>query len=593
MKLKAIIAKIIIWKNQNLSHKTFVMLLSVLVGFTSGIAAVVIKNSVHLIQRLLTGSFTDEYHNFLYIIYPTIGIILAVSVIRYFIKQPVRHGIPNTLYAISKRNSNVRKHNMFSSIITSSLTVGFGGSVGLEGPTVATSAAIGSNIGRTFRMNYKTKTLLIGCAAAGALASIFNAPIAAIVFAIEVIMIDLTTASLVPLLMASATAALTSRFFLGSDVLFHFPLRETFAAQNIPFYILLGILTGLVSIYFSKTYFLISGLFDKIKTTYLKTIIAGVFLGALLFLLPPLYGEGYELINALISGNHENLLNNSLFYEYRSNPIAILLFLAALILGKAIASTLTFSAGGVGGIFAPSLFLGTTTGYFFASVINYLKPGTLPMSNFTLVGMAGVMAGILHAPLTAIFLIAEITGGYELFIPLMVTASLSYVTVKYFGPHSIYTMELAKRGELITHDKDHAVLTLMKLKTEIETDFLTIEPDKKLADLVKLIARSKRNIFPVVDNNDVFYGVILLDQVRDVMFDKEKYETLLVQEIMTMAPEFISSNDNMEYVMSVFEKTGAWNLPVLDEGKYLGFVSKSKLFTAYRKLLVTHYGVTE
>lgn len=581
---------IIAWKNKYIKHKTFILLLSVVVGLVSGIIAVIIKNSVHFIQQLLTGSFVHDYENYLYFAYPLIGLLLTVTVVKYIVKRPVRHGIPNTLYSISKRSGNVRRHNLYSSILTSAITVGFGGSVGLEGPSVVTSAAWGSNIGRALRLDHKTKILLIGCAAAGAISSLFNAPVAAIIFSIEIFMLDLTMTSLIPLLLASLAAVITSRFFLGNDVLFHFPVANTFSAKNLPFYALLGIATGLISIYFTKMYFLFSGFSEKISSEYLRAILGGLLLGAAIFVLPPLYGEGYETVNSLIEGDYEQALHNSPFYFLKDNMYMVLLFLSAVIFIKPVATSLTLAGGGIGGTFAPSLFLGCVTGFVFSKAVNFSGLGNIPESNFSLAGMAGIMAGIMHAPLTAIFLIAEITGGYELFIPLMMTSAIAYITVKYFVPNSIYTMELAKRGQLITHDKDQAVLTLMKLHNEIETNFETIHPDQTLEDLVKIVRKSKRNLFPVIDETDSLVGVVSLDNIRDIMFNQEVYKTMRVHELMTIPPGYISSSDSMDAVMKKFEETGAWNLPVVDEGKYIGFVSKSKLFSAYRHLLTEFYG---
>lgn len=573
-----------------LNHKNFILLLSILTGLVAGIIALIIKNSVHLIQVLLTGSFVRDYENYLYFAYPLIGLLLTVTVVKYIIRKPVRHGIPNTLYSISKRSGNIRRHNLFSSIITSAITVGFGGSSGLEGPSVVTSAAWGSNIGRIFRLDHKTKILLIGCAAAGAISSLFNAPIAAIIFSIEIFMLDLTITSLIPLLLASLAAVMTSRFFLGSDVLFHFPVTGSFAAKNLPFYALLGVVAGLMSIYFTKTYFFFSKVSEKIKSDYLKAIIGGTLLGGMIFLFPPLYGEGYEIINSLIGGSYEQALHNSPFYFLKDNMYAVLLVIAGIVFMKPVATALTLAAGGIGGTFAPSLFLGSATGYAFSKTINFFGIASIPESNFTLAGMAGIMAGVMHAPLTAIFLIAEITRGYELFIPLMMSSAIAYLTVKLVVPNSIYTLELAKRGQLITHDKDQAVLTLMKLHNEIETNFDTVRPDQNLEDLVNVIRKSKRNIFPVIDHNNTLAGVVLLDNVRDIMFNQELYFKTKVHELMTIPPGYISSSDSMDSVMKKFEETGAWNLPVVDEGKYVGFVSKSKLFSAYRNLLTEFYG---
>jgi CIC family chloride channel protein len=586
MPYQPLLRRFLVWRQKHIKHKQFVLILSILVGLASGIVAMLIKNSVHFIQYLLAKGSQFEYYEYLFLIFPLVGILITVTIIRFVIRRPVRAGIPNTLYAISKQNGNIPKHNAFSSIITSAFTVGFGGSSGLEAPTVITSAAVGSNIGSIARMNYKTKTLLIGCAAAGSLAAIFNAPIAAIVFAIEVIMLDLTTALLIPLLLASISATITSKLLIGDDVLFHFDLHDQFLIRDLPFYIMLGIVTGLLSMYFTKIYFFTVRSFEKLKKKYHRALIGGLMVGILIFVFPSLAGEGYDAINALINGDSSKIVENTVFQHLENNTYFIVLFLLAIVLFKVIATAVTLGSGGVGGVFAPSLFIGSTLGFTFANIFNQLGWKDLSESNFTLVGMAGMMAGVLHAPLTAIFLIAEITGGYELFIPLMTTAAISFITVKLFLPHSLYTRELAKRGELITHHKDQAVLTLMKLESEIEKDFAVVNPDQTLGDMVKIVARSSRNLFPVVDEDGILLGVVTLDDIRHLMFDQEHYDTTHVEELMNVPDEFISIEENMDAVMQKFEQTGAWNLPVVRDGKYEGFVSKSKLFNAYRKLLV-------
>lgn len=578
------------WRKDYLSDKQFVYLLAIVIGFISGLVAIAIKNSVRFIQFLLTESFFQEYDYVLYIFYPLIGILITQWVIRKLVRNPVNHGIPNTLYAISKKSALIKRHNLFSSVLTASITAGFGGSVGLEGPTVGTTTAWGSNIATLFKLPYKTRTLLIGCAASGAMASLFNAPVAAIVFAIEVIMLDLTTASLIPLLLSSATAAITSKFLLGGGILFHFNITEEFQFVHLPYYVGLGIFMGAASIHFYRSFTFINRVFDRIKIQRTKMIIGGLLIGLLLFLLPPLYGEGYETINSIIEGRPFDILDHSLFADYKSNIYVLLGFVLALGLLKVFATMLTFRAGGVGGAFAPTLFMGAMFGFVYARAINHLDFGNLPESNFTLVAMAGMMAGNLHAPLMAIFLIAEITGGYELFVPLMITSSIAFVTVKQFIPHSVYTAQLARRGQLITHDKDQAVLTLMKLHREIETDFLSVDPYDKLGDLVKVISKSKRNLFPVVSEDGRFIGIVNLNEVRHIIFNQELYDSTYVHDLMNDAPDFIGENENMEAVMNKFEQSGAWNLPVLNsQGHYVGFVSKSKLFSAYRNLLKDFY----
>ena len=590
MKIRPALERLLIWRSKYIPHSYFVLLLAMLVGLTSGLAAVLLKNSVHLIHSGLTWGFAREYHNYLYFLYPLIGILVSVWLVnRFFFGKWVGHGVPNVLYSTSKQQSVMKRFRMLNSFFTSAVTVGFGGSTGLEGPTVGTSTAIASNIGRVFKVNYKTRTLLIGCAAAGALASIFNAPIAAIVFALEVIMLDLTTTSLIPLLLASVTAAVTSRLFLGDDVLFHFKDLGQFTTGDIPFYVLLGIVAGILSVYFSKTFFRIMERAEAVKKKIPKAVAGGLLLGGLIFLFPALYGEGYELINALIRGELEKAVHDSPFYNLRDSVPAVLMILVVIMLLKVVATSVTIGAGGVGGIFAPSLFTGSIMGYTFAKLLNHYELATLSTSNFTLVGMAGLMAGILRAPLTAIFLIAEMTGGYELFIPLMITSSIAFLTGKYFMPHSIYTTQLAKRGELITHDKDQAVLTLMNLRTEIESNFTPVNVQGTLRDLVKVVSISTRNVFPVIDQHEKFYGVITLDDIRDVMFRKDLYDSITVLELLHVAPAEISSSETMDSVMSKFERSGAWNLPVVDNGKYVGFISKSKLFNAYRSQLKDFY----
>jgi CIC family chloride channel protein len=575
-----------LWRIKHIQHKHFVLFLSVIVGLLSGLTAVIIKNSVHFIQQLVSTGFSQNIHNYLYFIFPMVGLFLTVLLIKYGIRRPVGHGIPGVLYAISKKNSIIKSFGIYASIITSALTVGFGGSVGLEGPTVSTSAALGSNLGRLFKLDYKTTTLLIGCGAVGAMSGIFNAPIAALVFALEVFMFDLTLTSMIPFLVASVTAALTSRMMLGDNVLFNIQITDVYSVSDVPFYILLGVFTGLISVYFNKMFWFIEDLFDKLKKPFFKVLVGGSLLGVLIFFIPPLYGEGFVTIKMLFSGNYTSIVDNSLLFNYKDNVFIMLGLLFALMFFKVVASALTFGAGGVGGVFAPSLFIGASGGFVFAKTLNQLGFTNLSESNFTLVGMAGLIAGVLHAPLTSLFLIAEITSGYELIIPLMITSTIAYLTSKYFVPHSIYNMQLAKRGELLTRHKDNAVLTLMNLKTEVETDFNIIPPNSTLGDLVKVVSLSKRNLFPVVDEEGVLCGVITLDLIREIMFKPEMYLDVMVESLMVLPRDFISVHDSMDEVMKKFTVSNAWNLPVLENDKYVGFVSKSKLFNAYRKMLI-------
>ncbi|MGB0806050.1 MAG: chloride channel protein [Salibacteraceae bacterium] len=572
-----------------MSDKHFMYILSVLIGLVSGLVAVVLKNAVHLVEYLLRNGIS-HVHDYLYFIYPAVGIFLVIIISKWIIRDKVGHGIPIMLYAISKGNGNIGKKDTWASIISAAITVGFGGSVGLEGPTVATSGALSSNIGQLLRLDYKKKKLLIGAAASGALAAIFNAPIAAIVFALEVIMLDLTITSLIPLLLSSATAAVMSRLLFSNDYLFHFKVIDAFEVNEVFFYVLLGLFTGLLSVHFTNTYFFTDKWLKKIKNEYLRPIIGGIAVGAMIFVFPQLYGEGYGTINALIADEPSKALSAFKMIDISDQAVLGFILLFTLPILKSFAASLTLNSGGVGGIFAPTLFIGSTGGYMFGQILTTLGFEDVSRSNFTLVGMAGAMAGILQAPLTAIFLIAEITGGYTLFLPLMVTAVISFLLVRYFTPYSVYTKQLGQGGQLITHHKDRAVLTLMRLSSEIEKNFLTVNAYDKLGDLVKVVSRSSRNLFPVIDEKNVFLGVVNLNDVRQIMFDRDKYEELYVHELMTPAPEFIYVTDTMEQVMQKFDQSGAWNLPVVsDDSKYIGFVSKSKLFSAYRKLLRDFY----
>jgi CIC family chloride channel protein len=584
--VKKVLNKFFAWRIKHIKHKHYVLFLSLIVGLLSGLAVVIIKNSVHFIQELVSTGATKNLHNYLYFIFPLIGLFLTYIIIKYVIRNPVGHGIPGVLYAISKKNSIVKFFSTYASIITSALTVGFGGSVGLEGPAVSTSSALGSNLGRFLKLDYKTTTLLIGCGAVGSMSGIFNAPIAGLVFVLEVFMFDLTLASMIPFLVASVSAALTSRMVLGDNVLFNIQIQDQFVASNVPFYILLGIFTGLISVYFNKMFWFIEGLFEKLKKPFIRLLIGGSLLGVIIFFIPPLYGEGFVTIKMLFSGNYMSIVNNSIFYEYKDNILLMIGLLFAMMLFKVVASALTFGAGGVGGVFAPSLFVGASAGFVFAKTLNYLGISNISESNFTLVGMAGLIAGVLQAPLTSLFLIAEITSGYELITPLMITAAIAYLTSKYFVPHSIYNMQLAKRGELITRHKDKAVLILMNLHSEVENDFIIIKPEATLGDLVKKVAKSKRNIFPVVNEEGMLNGIITLDHIRDIMFKPELYKEVKVESLMVQPLDCINFDDTMDVVMEKFSKTKAWNLPVIENEKYAGFVSKSKLFNAYRKMLI-------
>lgn len=582
--------RFLLWKTKHLSQHQFILILSAVIGFTAGLGAVIIKNLTHFIQDLLEGKVIANYHNAFYFIFPLIGLALTYFIIKYWFKKKVGHGIPSTLYAISKRQGIMKSFQMYASLITAPLTVGFGGSVGLEGPTVATGASLGSNIARMFQMNQSSRTLLIGCAAAGAMSAIFKAPIAGIIFAIEVFSLDLTLISLLPLLIASVSAILTSYFFFGSDIILPIQLKDQFLFSEIPFYVILGILAALCSMYFTSVYFKIGGFFKKISSPFKRLLIGGISLGILTFFMPSLYGEGYGVINNLLTENYTEALGANFFNEFLDNIWVVVALLISLVLFKIIATALTFGAGGIGGIFAPVLFMGSAMGHCFALIVNNLGilKNPISVSSFTMVGMAGLMAGVLHAPLTAIFLIAELTQGYELIVPLMITAVISFLITTKFQPHSVYTLELATRDELLTHNKDHMVLTLMNIDQVIETNFVTLKVNMTLGDVIHNgVIKSSRNLFPVLDENDNFMGIILLDDIRPVMFDQDLYDKVTVQELMQRAPEIIDINkDRIKDIMKKFQDSDAWNLPVVKNEKYIGFVSKSKLLTAYRQKLI-------
>ncbi|MFI2741851.1 chloride channel protein [Zhouia sp. PK063] len=588
---KSLLTKFLLWKAKHISQRNFVYILSVFVGLVAGLGTIILKNLTHFIQHLMEGKLIGEYHHAFYFIFPLIGLTITILIIKYVIRKKVGHGIPATLYAISRRKGIMEQYRMFSALITAPFTVGFGGSVGLEGPSVSTAAAISSNISRIFHTNQATRSLLIGCASTGAIACIFKAPIAAIVFAIEVFSLDLTLASLLPLLLASISGVLLSYFFYGSDTVLPFELVDKFELNQVPFFIIFGVISASVSIYFTTIYDRMHKYFDKIDSPIKRLLIGGIGLGVLVFLIPPLYGEGFDTINNVLSGNYNLALKTNFIHLDFANPWIMIGLLLGLVLFKVIASSLTFGAGGVGGIFSPALYMGAVLGACFSKLINTLGflRFHLSESNFTLVGMAGVLGGVLQAPLTAIFLIAEITGGYKLFIPLMITVAICFAITKYFLPYSVYQMDLGRKGDLITHDKDKAVLTLMNMESLIETNFVPINNKMNLGDIVhKAVVKSDRNIFPVVNSEGKLDGIILLNEIRSIMFNQDLYDEVLATDVMENPPAVIKlEKDKMSDVMQKFQDSGAWNLPVLQNGKYIGFISKSKLLTAYRRKLIT------
>ena len=563
-----------------------VYFLSLVVGLLSAIAAAILKYSIHYIHKILTEGITSEGGRYLYLAYPLIGMFLTFLFVKYVVRDNIGHGISRILFSISRKKSHLRTHNTWSSLIASTLTIGFGGSVGAEAPIVLTGSSIGSAIGRFFKLNYKNITLLIGCGAAGAVSGIFKAPVAGIVFTLEILMLDLTISSIVPLLISSVTAATVAYFLMGDKVLLTFNVVGAFNISNIPWYLLLGIISGLISLYFSKMTLFLEESYNKINNSYLRLILGGIVLGGLIYLFPPFFGEGYDTLMSLLQGNSDLIFKNSIFSQFSGSYLVIILFMTGLVFLKVIASSSTNGAGGVGGIFAPTLFIGGINGYLVASLLKKFTEVDLPDNRFVLVGMAGMMAGVMHAPLTAIFLIAEMTGGYNLLIPLIITSTAAFITTRSFEKHSIYHIQLAKSGDLITHDKDKAVLTLMNWKKEIETDLLKVKPADTLGALVKVIARSKRNLFPVVDENNILEGVVYLDDVRETMFQQELYQNTFVRDLMTIPPTYIDKKENIDTVMEAFRKTDAWNLPVLDNGYYVGFISKSRIYSTYRELLI-------
>ena len=575
------------------------LLLSFFVGALSAAAAALLKSFIHLIEWLVEGQLIADGRTWWYLITPIIGITLAALFVKYVVRDDISHGITKILYAISQRKSIIKAHNMWSSIVGSGLTIGFGGSVGAEAPIVLTGAAIGSNLAKAFRLDQKTMMLMIGCGAAGAIGGIFKAPIAGLVFTLEVLMMDLTMTSVAPLLISSVTATALSYILTGTDPMFPLDNIEEFAIARIPWYLILGVVCGLASLYFTRGMnTLEQWMKHKVRSTGLKILVGGLTLSLLIFLFPPLYGEGYDVIRQLINGDNLSALHNSPFEKYLlptefyaglstlNTQLLLLIYFIAIILLKIVASVATNGGGGVGGIFAPSLFMGAIVGFVTARIMN-IAGLMVPETSFALVGMAGLMSGVMHAPLTGIFLIAELTGGYHLFMPLMIVSVISYLTIMLFEPHSLYAMRLAQKGELLTHNKDRNVLTLLKMDSVLETDFVTIFPEMTLGQLVQVISASKRNIFPVIDNEGHLRGILLLDEVRNIMFQPRLYKRFTVEQLMTSPPAVLRYDLPMEKVMETFEDTGAWNLPVVDEERrYLGFVSKSKIFNSYRHVLV-------
>lgn len=579
------------WIKGDHTLRQIVLMLSLAVGVCSGLAAVFLKWLVDFIKQLLTRHFILDQTNSLYLIYPAIGILLAGLFVKFVVKDDISHGVTKILYAISRKRARIKRHNRWTSIVASSLTIGFGGSVGAEAPIVLTGSAFGSDLGKRFHLPPNMLMLMVGCGAAGAVAAIFKAPIAGLMFVLEVLMLDLTMSSLLPLLVTCLTSVCVSYTLTGMQPMFDFSLDESFRIDVIPGCILLGIACGLVSLYFTRTMNWFEGIFGKIHSHWTKFVMGAIILGALIYFFPAMYGEGYDVIHQMINeASPDEIMHNTLFYG--GGQSGLLTYLGLVVLLKVFASTATNGGGGCGGVFAPSLFLGSIAGFMFATLwdctlgLSLGEACFLSPKNCALFGMAGLMSGVMHAPLTGIFLIAELTGGYGLFVPLMMVSVAAYLTIHLFEPHSIYAMRLARKGELLTHDKDQAILTLLNLDSQIEKDYKPMNIGMDLSQMIKVVVKSHRNIFPVLDGDDHLMGVISLDSIRKYMFRTELYRQYTVKSFMKDPPALLSTSDTLKVATQKFDETNAWNLPVVDEeGRFIGFVSRSGLFNSYRSVL--------
>lgn len=569
-------------------EKNKLLILSLVVGICSGLAAVVLEILVKSIHRGLTWWFDGVVDNYLFLVYPGVGMLLSLLILKFVVKDNIGHGVTKVLVAISKNESRIRPHNMWSSIVTSSLTIGFGGSVGAEAPIVYTGAAIGSNFARYMGMSYRNMTILLGCGAAGAVAGIFKAPLAGVLFTLEILLFNISMTSMMPLLLSTVSATLVSYIFLGDSLPFECTLTP-FAQKNVPFYVLLGFFCGACSLYFLRTTLWLEDKLGKVVNPYRKWGFCAVGLGLLIFLFPPLYGEGYDALGPLLNGQEISYDGDTILSFMLHSPWLVLVFFALILILKVFSMTLTNAGGGVGGTFGPTLFVGAIAGFLLARTTNLVMAGTeftVPEQNFVLVGMAGLMAGVMQAPMTAIFLIAEISGGYELFIPLIITSTISFGTIRIFEKYSIYTKRIAMKGDLLTHDSDQAVLTLLKTTDLVEKNFSPVRIDATLGEFVQVISNSARNIFPVVDSRNHFQGYVALEDVRKDMFQQNLYGQMHVYNYMKSSPAYVYEDEKMDSVMKKFESTDAWNLPVVKADRtYVGFVSKSKIFSAYREEL--------
>lgn len=574
---------------QKMSERDQVLVLSLVVGIFCGLASVILKEAIEFIHGALTSWFGGNFdYNFLYLIYPGIGMLLSMLFVRYVIRDNIGHGVTKVLLAVSKNESRIKPHNMWSSVAASSVTIGFGGSVGAEAPIVYTGAAIGSNIGRKMGLSYKNITILLGCGAAGAVAGIFKAPLAGVLFTLEILLFNISMTSILPLLLSTVSATVISYLFLGDTPPFECTLSP-FSMRNIPFYILLGVFCAACSVYFTRTTLWLEDRIKSVQSPFRRWFISAACLGLLIFLFPPLYGEGYDSLSIFLNGGEISFRYDTVLGFFMNTPWTVPLFFLLVLLLKVFSMSFTNAGGGVGGTFGPTLFVGGVAGFVLARSVNLVLAGTdmtVPEQNSVLIGMAGLMAGVMQAPMTAIFLIAEISGGYDLLIPLILTASISYGVTRIFEQYSIYTKRIAKRGELLTHDSDQAVLTLLKITDLIESDFTPVRIDATLGELVDAVSVSSRNIFPVVDTRKHFQGYVSLEDIRKDMFKKDLYDTMHVYNYMKSSPAYVYTDEKMDSVMRKFEKTDAWNLPVVDHYRtYIGFVSKSKIFSAYRSQL--------
>ena len=571
---------------KKLPERDVMIILSLFVGICCGLAAVLLKSAIEFIHHSLTGWFEGEAYNFLYLVYPGIGMLIAMLFVRYIVKDNIGHGVTKVLQAVSKNESKIRSHNMWTSMAASSVTIGFGGSVGAEAPIVYTGAAIGSNVARYMGLSYKNMTILLGCGAAGAVAGIFKAPLAGVLFTLEILLFNISMTSILPLLLSTISATVISYIFLGDKPPFECTISP-FELHNLPFYILLGLFSAACSVYFTRVTLWLEDKIKSIQKPFVRWAISASCLGLLIFLFPPLFGEGYEHLHELLNGGTIDLEGQTILAFFLRKAWLVPVFFLLVLLLKVFSMSFTNAGGGVGGTFGPTLFIGAIAGFVLSRTINLIAgPGFVPEQNFVLVGMAGLMSGVMQAPMTAIFLIADMTGGYGLLIPLILTSTISYAATRMIEPYSIYTKRIAKKGELLTHDSDQAVLTLLKTGDLIESDFKTVRIDATLGELVAVVAESKRNIFPVVDSRNHFQGFVSLEDIRREMFKTQQYETTHVYNYMKSAPAYVYIDEKMDSVMRKFEQTEAWNLPVVEADRtYVGFVSKSKIFSAYRDQL--------